>query len=108
MVVQLTLSLLSAPALARNDKEKPTDAAKPAEPLSDKENPLLIGKRDINKGSIDFYSLEREVKLGRQLAAEVDRQAKFITDPVINEYINRIGRNIVLHSDAKVTFTIKV
>ena len=105
----LTLSVAApAVALAGNDKEKPTDAAKPGAALSDKDNPLLIGKRDINKGSIDFYSLDREVKLGRQLAAEVDRTAKFITDPVINEYVNRIGQNIVLHSDAKVTFTIKV
>jgi predicted Zn-dependent protease len=106
----LTLSIALAPplALAGNDKEKSADVAKATEPLNDKDNPLLIGKRDINKGSIDFYSLDREVKLGRQLAAEVDRTAKFITDPVINEYVNRIGQNLVLHSDAKVAFTIKV
>src|SRR5213078_5091360 len=53
-------------------------------------------------------STEKEVKLGRELAAEVDRQAKFIDDPVVTEYINRVGQNIVLHSDAKVAFTIKV
>lgn len=110
VAVLLTLSIAFAPplVLAGNDKEKPADVAKATGPLNDKDNPLLIGKRDINKGSIDFYSLDREVKLGRQLAAEVDRTAKFITDPVINEYVNRIGQNIVLHSDAKVTFTIKV
>jgi Putative Zn-dependent protease, contains TPR repeats len=110
VAILLTLSIAFAPplVLAGNDKEKPADAAKATDPLNDKDNPLLIGKRDINKGSIDFYSLDREVKLGRQLAAEVDRTAKFITDPVINEYVNRIGQNIVLHSDAKVTFTIKV
>jgi predicted Zn-dependent protease len=90
-----------------NDKSKP-EAVKKADPLKDKENPLLIGKRDINKGSIDFYSNSKEVALGRQLAAEIDRQAKFITDPVITEYINRVGQNIVLHSDAKIPFTIKV
>src|SRR5213078_2121960 len=53
-------------------------------------------------------STEKEVKLGRELAAEVDRQAKFVDDPVITEYVNRVGQNIVLHSDAKVPFTIKV
>jgi predicted Zn-dependent protease len=42
------------------------------------------------------------------LAAEVDCEAKFIDDPMITEYVNRVGQNIVLHSDAKVTFTIKV
>jgi beta-barrel assembly-enhancing protease len=110
LAVLLILSIaLTAPlALAAGDKEKPAEAVKPSEPLDDKDNPLLIGKRDINKGSIDFYSLDREVRLGRQLAAEVDRTAKFITDPVVNEYVNRIGQNLVLHSDAKETFTIKV
>src|SRR5207244_3583339 len=49
-----------------------------------------------------------EIRLGRQLAAEVDRTAKFVNDPIITEYVNRVGQNIVLHSDAKVPFTIKV
>jgi beta-barrel assembly-enhancing protease len=79
-------------------------------PLSEKEDPRLIGKRNINKGIIAHMSggLDKEVALGRQLAAEVDREAKFIDDPVITEYVNRVGQNIVLHSDAKVPFTIKV
>src|SRR5215510_4399248 len=51
---------------------------------------------------------EKEVRQGREAAAEVDRQAKFIDDPLITEYVNRVGQNIVLHSDAKVPFTIKV
>lgn len=79
-------------------------------PLSTNEDPTKIGKRKINSGPIASMSgsLEKEVALGRQLAAEVDRQAKFIEDPEISEYINRVGQNIVLHSDAKVPFTIKV
>src|SRR5262245_9410177 len=77
-------------------------------PLDDKDNPLLIGKRDINKGQLEFYSLDKEIALGRQLAADVDRGAKFVTDPVVVEYVNRVGQNLVLHSDAKVPFTIKV
>lgn len=89
------------------DLPKP-DADKKSEALKDKENPELIGKRDINKGSLDFYSADKEVALGRGLAAEIDRQAKFITDPVVGEYINRIGQNIVLHSDARIPFTIKI
>ena len=70
----------------------------------------MIGKRNINKGIIAGMSgsTEKEVRLGRELAAEVDRQAKFIDDPLITEYVNRVGQNIVLHSDAKVPFTIKV
>src|SRR5262245_51783962 len=76
--------------------------------LDDKNNPALIGKRDINKGTIQFYSVEREVAIGRQLAAEVDRSSKIINDPFVTEYVNRIAQNLVLHSDSKVPFTIKV
>ncbi|HWN09294.1 MAG TPA: M48 family metallopeptidase [Pyrinomonadaceae bacterium] len=79
-------------------------------PLSVNEDPSLIGKRNINKGIIAKMSgsTEKEVKIGRELAAEVDRQAKFIDDPLITEYVNRVGQNIVLHSDARIPFTIKV
>jgi len=76
--------------------------------LNDDENPLLIGKRNINSHQINFYSLNKEVNLGRQLAADVDRQGKFIDDPVVSEYVNRVGQNLALHSDAKIPFTIKV
>ncbi|MCS6885794.1 MAG: M48 family metallopeptidase [Acidobacteriota bacterium] len=76
--------------------------------LKDKENPEKIGKRDINNNQINFYSLEREIAIGQQLAAETERQLKLIDDPVVTEYINRLGQNIALNSDAKVPFTIKV
>jgi beta-barrel assembly-enhancing protease len=81
-----------------------------AKPLSVNEDPAMIGKRNINKGIWGKLAsgTESEVRLGRQLAAEVDREAKFIDDPIVTEYINRVGQNIVLHSDAKVPFTIKV
>jgi predicted Zn-dependent protease len=78
---------------------------------SDKKNPKddpdAIGNRDVGKG-VNFYSIEKEIALGKQLAQEVERQAKVVDDPVISEYINRIGQNIVRNSDAKVPFTIKV
>ncbi len=90
-----------------DDKDKRT-ASPVTRKLSEKENPLLIGKRDINKGSINFYSKEKEMAIGAQLAAELDRQLKFVTDPVVVEYINRIGQTIAQNSDAKVPFTIKV
>jgi beta-barrel assembly-enhancing protease len=66
-----------------------------------------IGNRDVGKG-LDFYSLEHEIALGKQLAQQVDRSAKFIDDPVIVEYVNRVGQNLVRNSDARVPFTIKV
>jgi beta-barrel assembly-enhancing protease len=85
----------------KKDKDKPKSKKKNA----DVEN---IGNRNINKGSINFISLEKEIAMGRQLAAEIERQVKLIDDPVINEYVNRVGQNIVRNSDAKVPFTIKV
>ena len=98
----------------KQSEQKPTAPAatpvKSNKPLSTKEDPNMIGKRNINTGIIAKMSgsTEKEVRLGRELAAEVDRQAKFVDDPTITEYVNRVGQNIVLHSDAKVPFTIKV
>ena len=90
--------------------QTPAPQANAGKPLSEKEDPRLIGKRKINGGFIASISggVDKEVSLGRQLAAEVDRQAKFVDDPVVTEYINRVGQNVVLHSDAKIPFTIKV
>ena len=67
-----------------------------------------IGNRNINKGSLNFISLEKEIGLGRQLAAEIERQVKLVEDPTITEYVNRVGQNLVRNSDSKVPFTIKV
>src|SRR5229473_3512063 len=72
-----------------------------------KKDPDEIGNRDIGKG-VNFYSLEKEIALGKQLAQEVEHQAKFVDDPIIAEYVNRVGQNLVRNSDAKVPFTIKV
>ena len=70
-------------------------------------DPDQIGNRDVGKG-VNFYSLEKEIALGKQLAQEVERQARIVDDPIIAEYVNRIGQNLVRNSDAKVPFTIKV
>ena len=72
-----------------------------------KKDPDQIGTRDVGKG-VNFYSLEKEMAIGKQLSDEVLRQAKIITDPTISEYVNRLGQNLVRNSDAKVPFTIKV
>jgi predicted Zn-dependent protease len=66
-----------------------------------------IGNRNVGHG-LNFYSLEHEIALGKQLSAEIEKQAKFINDPVVNEYVNRVGQNLVRNSDAQVPFTIKV
>ncbi|HMX28952.1 MAG TPA: peptidase M48, partial [Blastocatellia bacterium] len=108
----LTASLIATPILTTpafaQDKSNQNQSKSNLKPLDAKNDPTLIGKRDINKGNLSLYSLDREVALGRQLSAEVDRSTKLIDDPVVTEYVNRIAQNIVLHSDAKVPFTIKV
>jgi predicted Zn-dependent protease len=86
------LSLLASGAIAGDKK---------------KADPEEIGNRDVGKG-VNFYSLEKEIALGKQLAQEIERQAKIIDDPIIAEYVNRVGQNLVRNSDAKVPFTIKV
>lgn len=111
--IALSFLLLATPAFAQNDSQKPStssdkQAAAKTAPLEEQENPELIGKRNINKHQINFYSIDKEVGVGRQFAQEVDRSAKLVEDPIIVEYINKVGQNLVLHSDAKVPFTIKV
>ena len=72
-----------------------------------KKDPEEIGNRDVGKG-INFYSIEKEIAMGKAYAQDIERQAKIVDDPVIAEYVNRVGQNLVRNSDAKVPFTIKV
>jgi len=68
-----------------------------------------VGNRDIGgRGMGNWYSTDTEIKMGKGYASEIEKSTKFITDPVITEYVNRIGQNIVKNSDCKVPFTIKV
>src|SRR5664279_1880950 len=68
-----------------------------------------IGNRNVGgRGLGDWYSTETEIKMGKQYAMMVEQTARLVQDPVINEYVNRIGQNLVRNSDAKVPFTIKV
>ena len=85
-IIALTV-LLTTSAFAGKNKKDPTD----------------IGDRNVGKG-LNFYSVEQELALGRQLANEVRRQAKIVDDPTVSEYINRLGQNLARNSD--VTFPI--
>jgi len=69
-----------------------------------------IGNRNVGcgKGLGNWYSLESQVKMGQQYSQYVEKSAKLVQDPVVTEYINRLGQNLVRNSDAKVPFTIKV
>jgi predicted Zn-dependent protease len=68
-----------------------------------------IGNRNVGKRGLgDWYSVDTEMKMGKQYAMMVEQTARMVQDPVVNEYVNRIGQNLVRNSDAKVPFTIKV
>ena|SRR5579884_1317961 len=68
-----------------------------------------VGTRNIGgRGLGNWYSTESEIKMGKSAADEIEKSTKMITDPVVTEYVNRIGQNIVRNSDCKVPFTIKV
>lgn len=91
-VVVAVFALLLPAELAAKDKKK---------------DPEEIGNRDVGKG-VNFYSIEKEIALGKKIAQDVERQAKMVDDPVISEYVNRVGQNIVRNSDLKIPVSIKV
>jgi predicted Zn-dependent protease len=97
----------AAPAQSQNSSTDKTDQSlKDVKPGS--ENDVnSIGNRNVG-GGINLYSLEKEIALGKQAAQEVERTSRLINDPVVLEYVNRVGQNLVRNSDAKVPFTIKV
>jgi predicted Zn-dependent protease len=68
-----------------------------------------IGNRKIgSRGMGNWYSLEGEIRMGKEYAQQVEASVKLVQDPVVSEYVNRIGQNLVRNSDAQVPFTIKV
>jgi predicted Zn-dependent protease len=113
----------AATANATQDASQGPDSAAPASAANDdttgstlqgvksgsKNDVDAIGNRNVGKRGLgDWYSVDTEIKMGKQYAMLVEQTARMIQDPVITEYVNRIGQNLVRNSDAKVPFTIKV
>jgi predicted Zn-dependent protease len=71
-----------------------------------KSNPNEIGNRRVAHRSI--ISEEKEIAIGKEYASQIDKSAKIITDPVVNEYVNRVAQNLARNSDLKVPLTVKV
>ena len=90
----------SSPAQQQNGSVKP----------GSKDDVSSIGNRNVGggKGLGNWYSLEKEIAMGKQFAQQVESSARLVRDPVVNEYVNRVGQNLVRNSDARVPFTIKV
>ena len=95
---------------AGNGQYMPDKPEKNAPPKDVMDNIDAIGNRNVgcNKGMGNWYSLEKQVGMGQQYSQQVEHSAKLISDPVVTEYVNRVGQNLVRNSDAKVPFTIKV
>ncbi len=107
----------------KDDKDKASDdtASKPPDAMVQPADPAKVkhdgGKDDVDaignrkiggRGLGNWYSTESEIRMGKAYAMQVESGSKIITDPVISEYVNRIGQNLVRNSDAQVPFTIKV
>ena len=114
----LAVLLVCGPALAAPQQQQPPEQQPPEQqqpaqqqqqtkPKNSKSDVDQIGNRNVGKG-INFYSLEKEIAIGKQLAQDVERSAKLVDDPVVVEFVNRVGQNLVRNSDARVPFTIKV
>ena len=102
---QSTDSAASSPANNTSD----TATTAPNVKSGSKNDVDAIGNRNVGgRGLGDWYSTDTEIKMGKQYAMMVEQTARMIQDPVVTEYVNRIGQNLVRNSDAKVPFTIKV
>jgi len=100
---------------AQTDKTAPTTpTVSPADPDKvkhdgGKNDVDAIGNRKMGgRGMGNWYSIESEIRMGKEYAQQVEASVKLIQDPVITEYVNRVGQNLVRNSDAQVPFTIKV
>ena len=86
-----------------------TDPKMPGVKAGSVDDVNAVGTRDIGgRGMGNWYSTETEIRMGKSYAMLLEKSVKFINDPVVNEYVNRIAQNLVKNSDAKVPFTIKV
>ena len=97
----------AAGGASASDSSSDATPSKTVHPKNPKEDVEAIGNRNVGKG-VNFFSIEKEIALGKSLAQEVERSSKMIDDPVVTEYVNRVGQNLVRNSDAQVPFTIKV
>ncbi|MSO20715.1 MAG: peptidase M48 [Acidobacteria bacterium] len=103
----ILLAAVAAPSSLLAQKKADLKTEPKSDPKKDKADVEKIGEREVGKG-MNFYSIEEEIALGKQLAQQVEQSSQLVQDPVIAEYVNRLGQNVVRNSDAQVPFTIKV
>src|ERR1700722_13196426 len=92
-----------------SDTTPPTDQKMPGIKTGSVDDVNAVGTRDIGgRGMGNWYSTETEIRMGKSYAMQLEKSVKFVNDPVVTEYVNRVAQNLVKNSDAKVPFTIKV
>ncbi len=106
-ILAATLVMPPAYAIPQQAQDTTPQTQTQKKPKDKKSDVDQIGNRGVGSG-LNLYSLEKEIAMGKYYAQEVERTAKLVDDPVISEYVNRVGQNLVRNSDAKVPFTIKV
>src|SRR5437773_187796 len=105
----------NAPAAQTDKTPVPQTTVQEADPEKVKHNGgkqdvEAVGNRNVGckTGMGNWYGVEKQIAMGKQYAQQVESTVKLIQDPVITEYVNRVGQNLVRNSDAQVPFTIKV
>ena len=108
-ILALAVASTAPPVLAQDNTGQSGDQTQKKQKVikDKKKDPDAIGERDVGKG-LNWYSIEKEIAMGKQFAMEIERIAKIVDDPIIAEYVNRVGQNLVRNSDCKVPVTIKV
>ena len=101
--------LAAAPVAKTDSLPSPGEALDPHIKAGSEDDVNAVGTRNIGgRGMGNWFSTNWEISNGKQYSMEIEKSAHLVTDPVVNEYINRVGQNIVKNSDCKVPFTIKV
>jgi hypothetical protein len=99
----------TADAAKTNILPSPGEALDPHIKKGSEDDVDAIGTRNIGaRGITNWLSTNWEISTGKQYSMEIEKSAHLITDPVVVEYVNRVGQNIVKNSDCKVPFTIKI
>src|SRR5690242_15058695 len=121
--ILLVFAATLPPVIFSQENQKPAATAEAQQPpVSSESSPQAQepkikhpgGKDDVNAigtrklGGMDWYSWDREIQIGNALAQQLEQNTKMVEDPVINEYVNRIGQNLVRNSDVKIPVTIKI
>ena len=100
--MRAVLAALLAAAFCAQIPAAPQDEKKDA-----RKNPTRIGDRNVAKG-LNFYSIEQEMALGKQLSLEVQKEARIVDDTIVSEYVNRLGQNLARNSDTNFPVSFKV